>query len=333
MQLFITIISIFVLFYVINHSILIRKIIYQSRLSLSKPAIRAIGLLFFLSLFFFISGLNLFLPENIILKTSSAIQTPKSILLARLSYLRPITEYDQKLLQRLKILDGRLLYVLYGPSALVLCEWCEIKTPETFLYYTIPHILLYYLVNIGIIRLSTSIIFKGVWELWGKSASIITFFLFILELIVLNIYDWKSNAYISSLDIDWIHWKLNKYRSFLMIIIDLSVAFIIWLIDINVWHHIPNEKEQLIFSINNLEESINCIDTLVIMKRALVKDVTLQKQKMEFYQQEEKRLGELYKDMSIKNAGKNVVSQKNIEKKLEVENYVESLIEYLDMKQ
>ncbi|KAG5440730.1 hypothetical protein PCK2_000166, partial [Pneumocystis canis] len=95
----------------------------------------------------------------------------------------------------------------------------------------------------------------------------VTFCLFILELILLNTYDWKSNAHISStLDINWIHWKLKKYRTFSIITLDIFVAFIIWLIDTNISYQMPI-KEQLVSSINNLEESINRIRALTIIKK------------------------------------------------------------------
>ncbi|KAG4302041.1 hypothetical protein PCANB_001934 [Pneumocystis canis] len=331
-QSLITIITTFILFQTIIRFISIKKIFYQLK-PVSKSAFQAIVVLLFFSLFSFIFNLS-FVSENIILKTSSGIQTPESILTTRLNNLRQITEYDKKILQRLKHLNGRLLYVLYGPSALGSCEWCEIETPVTFLYYTIPHVLLYYLVNFGIIRFSTSTLFKKVEKPWGKLASIITFFLFILELILLNTYDWKSNAHISSsLDINWIHWKLKKYRSFLIIILDIFIAFVIWLIDTNVWCLMPTKEEQLIFSINNLKESINRIRALTIIKKVVSRDIFLQEQKMKFYQQEKKRLEELDNDINIKNAENNTISQNETKKFLkEIENYAENLIKYLDMK-
>ncbi|KTW26032.1 hypothetical protein T552_03301 [Pneumocystis carinii B80] len=319
----------FVLFPRIIHSILIKKIFYRLKRFFSKPTIRAISFLFFSSLVFLILELFFFLPENIILKTSSEIQTSEITLIARLARLRRITEYDQKLLSRLKTLDGRLLYILYGPSTLSLCEWCEIETPLTFLYYTIPHVFLYYILNLGIIYLSISILSEKNRKLLRKLIFIILFVFFIMELIMLNIYDWKSNAYINSaLDIDWIHWNLKKYRLFLMIILNLSVAFIIWVININTLYQTPNKEKQLIFSINNLEESINRIRALVIMKRALIKDAFLQEQKMKFYQ--EKRLSQL-NNPNIKDIKKKI-SHDNMKKIMEeVESYAESLIKYMDM--
>ncbi|EMR09887.1 hypothetical protein PNEG_01648 [Pneumocystis murina B123] len=321
----------FLLFPRMIYSILIKKIFYQLKRPLSKSTIRAISFLFLSSLFFLIFELSLFFPENIILKTSSGIQTPEITLIARLTRLRRITEYDWKLLHRLKSLNGRLLYVLYGPSTLGLCEWCEIETPSTFLYYTIPHVFLCYLVNLGIIYLSISVLSEKIGKLLKKLIFIILFLFFILELIMLNIYDWKSNAYINSAsNINWIHWNLKKYRLFLIVTLNLSVAFIIWVINTNILYQIPNKERQLIFSINNLEESINRIRALVIMKRALIKDTFLQEQKMKFYQ--EKRLKELSDSMNVKDIKKKI-SHDNMKKILEeIENYAENLIKYMDMK-
>ncbi|KTW32217.1 uncharacterized protein T551_00899 [Pneumocystis jirovecii RU7] len=305
---------------------------YQITQPLSKSAIRAITFLVFFSLSFLIFNFWL-ISENIILKTSSKIYTSEATLKTRLNHLRQITEYDQKLLERLKCLNGRLLYVLYGPSALGLCEWCEIETPITFLYYIIPHILLHYLINLGIILLSTSVLFEGTVKLWENLASTITFFFFIVELIVLKTYDWKSNEHIdSTLNINWIHWKLNKYRTFFIIALDLFVALIIWFADTNQLHQMPTKEKQLLLSINNLEESINRIRALTIINRAVIIDEFLQKQKMEFYQQEKKRLKELNDSISIKSNMKNTTFENNVKNSIEeIENYAENLVEYLDM--
>ncbi|QSL65725.1 hypothetical protein MERGE_000003 [Pneumocystis wakefieldiae] len=320
-----------VLFSRIVYSILINKIFYRLKRPLSKSTIWSISFLFFSSLFFLIFELFLFSEENIILKTSSGIQTPEITLIARLNRLRRITEYDRKLLHRLKSLDGRLLYVLYGPSTLGLCEWCEIETPLTFLYYTIPHLFLYYLLNLGIIYLSISILSEKIGKILRKLVFIILFFFFISELIILNTYDWKSNEYNNSpLDIYWIHWDLRKYRLFLILTLNLSIAFIIWVINAIISHQMPSKEKQLIFSINNLEESINRICALVIMKKALLKDAFLQEQKMRFYQ--EKRLKELNNTMNINDIKKRI-SHDNMKKILEeVENYAENLIKHMDMK-
>ncbi|KAG5520162.1 hypothetical protein PMAC_001239 [Pneumocystis sp. 'macacae'] len=315
----------------IIRSISIKKIFYQITQPLSKSAIRSISFLVFFSLSFLIFNL-FFISENIILKTSSKIQTSEATLIARLSYLRQITEYDRKLLQRLKYLDGRLLYVLYGPSALGLCEWCEIEIPATFLYYLIPHIFLYYLINLGIILLSISTLFDGTIKSWEKLAPIITFSFFIIELIVLKTYDWKSNENItSSFDINWIYWKLNKYRTLFIIVLDLFVAVVIWFTDINVLYQIPSKEKQLLLSINNLEESINRIRALTIINRAVITDEFLQKQKMEFYQHEKKRLKELDNSIIAKYNMKNMILENNVKNFVEeIENYAENLVEYLD---
>ncbi|KTW28186.1 hypothetical protein T552_02045 [Pneumocystis carinii B80] len=145
---------------------------------------------------------------------------------------------------------------------------------------------------------------------------------------MLNIYDSRSNVYINSaLDINWIYWNLKKYRLFLMITLNLSVAFIIWVINTNILYQIPNKEKQLIFSINNLEESINCIRVLVIMKRALIKDAFLQEQKMKFI----KHLKELNNLANIKDIKKKI-SHDDMKKTLEeIESYAENLIKYMDM--
>ncbi|KAG4305136.1 hypothetical protein PORY_001306 [Pneumocystis oryctolagi] len=329
-ELLVIIIILFILLKAVSYFIS-KKIFYRLSQPLSKSAIRAIAFLVSFSLFFLILNSLLLVPENIILKTSSKIQTPGITLAARLSHLRQITEYDQKLLQRLKHLNGRLLYVLYGPSTLGLCEWCEIETPITFLYYTIPHVLLYYLINLGAIQLSVSTLFGKTINPWGKLVFIITLVFFISELITLKMYDWESNAYTASaLDINWIHWKLNKYRLYFTIILNLFVAFIIWINDTNVWCQMPSKEEQLHFSIKNLEESINRIRTLSIINRVAIEDEFLQKQKLEFCQRK-KQLKEL-DDRNARNRRKNMIPHNNMKNFVtEIENYVESLIEHLDM--
>ncbi|KAL8815470.1 MAG: hypothetical protein Q9191_008466 [Dirinaria sp. TL-2023a] len=96
----------------------------SSRLPITAPPARvkrSLNILFISALLFLLSTLPIFSPENILLATSSRLQTPNDVLFTRLASLRPnktLTASDELLKPRLASIDARCLYLTYGPDTL-----------------------------------------------------------------------------------------------------------------------------------------------------------------------------------------------------------------------
>lgn len=96
-------------------------------------------------------------PENLLRVTRSQPTTSPSLLLNRLSTIRPLTARDTILLQeKFENKASRLLYYKYGPDVLTGCPFCNSQDPRTYLLYAAPAVALPHLWNAVLVGIATS---------------------------------------------------------------------------------------------------------------------------------------------------------------------------------
>ncbi|KIH95257.1 hypothetical protein SPBR_03942 [Sporothrix brasiliensis 5110] len=107
------------------------------------------------------------MPENVFAATESRLQAPTDVLFTRLASNRPnhtLTAADEALRLRLVSLESRLLYLQYGPDALVNCPFCGGTGVDAasrfsamhYLYYAMADLVAAHLANLVLIALVTS---------------------------------------------------------------------------------------------------------------------------------------------------------------------------------
>ncbi|KAF7595432.1 hypothetical protein BBP40_006054 [Aspergillus hancockii] len=136
--------------------------------ALPPNASRALNVLFFAVLFFFLLSLpfNPHAPSpNIFTLTRSRLNTPTDILFNRLARHRPgssLTEADILLRSKFTSVGARKAYLRFGPETLTGCQFCSLDNINTYLLYYLPfHTLLPHLVHLVIVGLVTSAPFAG----------------------------------------------------------------------------------------------------------------------------------------------------------------------------
>ncbi|KAB8228482.1 hypothetical protein ETB97_002282 [Aspergillus alliaceus] len=136
--------------------------------ALPPNASRALNVLFFATLFFFLLSLpvNPHAPSpNIFVLTRSRLNTPTDIVFNRLARHRlenALTDTDTLLRSKFTSLGARKVYLRFGPETLTGCQFCSLENINTYLLYYLPfHTLLPHLFHMVIVGLVTSAPFAG----------------------------------------------------------------------------------------------------------------------------------------------------------------------------
>ena len=238
----------------------------------------ALNILFSAATLAFISTIPALAPENIFKATSSRLQIPSNVLWERVAGLRPdhsLTELDEKLRTRLVTVDGRCLYLMYGPDVIADCPFCNSDEPLTYFYYALPSILLPHFFNLAALGLSTSSAVAGKegsrWRLHGV---ILGSLLALGELFVYYKYDWKANARATRLeDLFPFHWTMCLVRGLGIAIADIGFAGLLWLTSTNRLFVVPpSASERVDNAIRELEIASGKLTAVGIVRNATVRN-------------------------------------------------------------
>jgi hypothetical protein len=166
------------------------------------------------------------LPENVIVLTESRIWTSGDVIGSRLAALNK--RVDTVLIERLISQEGRLLYAMYGP-AVSECKWCDIQNPNSLLMYSIPTILLPYMINAVVVLISTTVWTRETNQWRG------TTIVWLALLAMFDLYSYVrypvSNNLATRLagDVDWFLWRKTMSRGLILAVYNLVVAGIFYL--------------------------------------------------------------------------------------------------------
>ncbi|KAF8475637.1 hypothetical protein BDZ91DRAFT_187872 [Kalaharituber pfeilii] len=269
-----------------------------------------LNLLFLSSFIALLSTLPLFHPENIIRKTSSRLlQTSTDVVFNRLHSLRPPIPTDDLLRKRLTSKDGRLLYALYGPGPLTSCTWCRVDHPETFLYYSLPRILMPHLLHVILLGIVTSSAFGASLNkparIWRTQATLAGIALAIAETWYIATYNHRDNILSrTTSDAVFPHWNLYVYRGLAIASVDGLLGYAIYLTGTGRWGNLiedlPDEKLEEVSSM--LEKSMGVINSATCMKHAAMRDPQLRAQAVRFWEIEALTGKELMEDEDVRAA-------------------------------
>ncbi|KAI0974960.1 hypothetical protein F4678DRAFT_421479 [Xylaria arbuscula] len=216
----------------------------RTQSSIPTSAVRSIWILAAASLILFVLALPFFAPENIFKATSSRIRIHTDVIFTRLENIRPdnrLTEVDDALRAKFVSIEGRLLYLQYGPDVLASCPFCSSKEPTTYLYYAMPSLLAPFLVNLVVVSLATSGAIAGPEATqWRSFGVVVTAALAIINLFVVASYRHNANAHTSRVDdIDMFFWKMRTIRYLLLGVLDAGLAGVVWLTATNRFFDSP----------------------------------------------------------------------------------------------
>ena len=193
----------------------------------------ALNLLFLASAVALASTLPHFMPENVFVLTSARLHTPSNVLWERVAALRPnrsLTELDARLQTRLTSIEGRCLYLAYGPDAVGNCPFCRTDESRTFFVYALPAILFPHLLNLAALGLATSAgLARREGSRWRAPAVLLGSALALLDAFLLWNYDWRANARATRARelVPW-HWQLRVLRGLALAAADTAFAGFLW---------------------------------------------------------------------------------------------------------
>ena len=287
-----------------------------------------------------ISTLPTFTPENIFRLTSSRLQTPSNVLWERVANLRPdrnLTKLDEKLRTRLATIDGRCLYLKYGPDVIGNCPFCNSDEPLSYFYYAFPSILLPHLFNLVALGLSTSSAIVGKeGSRWRLQGAILGSMLALGELFVYYNYDWKANAKVMRTeDLFLFHWTMRLIRGLGIAIADTGFAGLLWLTATNRLFAIPRSAtERVDNAIRQLEIAGGKMQAFGIVHNATVRNQSLRNVSDSYWTREGKIMGEVMAEREVVNDMRAALSSGRLNLPIlekEAEKYADSLISAHDL--
>ena len=259
----------------------------------TPPQVRtALNLLFVTAVIALISTLGFFAPENIFKATQSRLQTPQEVLWSRVSAIRPnntLTETDEALRTRMHSLDGRLLYLTYGPSVTAECPFCNSDDPLSFLWYAIPSILVPHLLNFVVLGLASSTSVAGKE---GRRIRLVAVTLGILaaiiEIYAFGSYDFKLNARAIYTE-DYVHfyWAMRTLRGIGIAVMDIFLAGLLWAMSTNrIFVNLPNPAERIESVARMLESARGKLGAVGIVRNVVLRDETCRKTADDYWRRE-----------------------------------------------
>ncbi|TKA24692.1 hypothetical protein B0A50_05680 [Salinomyces thailandicus] len=304
--------------------------------SLPPTTSYALAVLFVSGLIAFVSTLPFFAPPNIFRQTSSRLQTPGGVLLARLTALKTPTPDDQRLREVLDEggLDARLLYAHYGPHVLSSCPFTRagtIDAAQTYFYYALPSILAPHLFHLFALGIATSGVLSGKeGARWRTLAAIAGIVLGVAEVYIVATYDSRPNARSTRLsEVDFVHWKLQVWRGLAIAAIDGALGWVIWLQATGrAFLKPPSPAERIMDHGRQLESLLTKAKGLGVVRNGTVRDVSMRAKVTDYWTKE----GEIMKD--VFEQPETLEAQRNALKRLdttrvgrEAEAYIDSILD------
>ena len=155
-----------------------------------------------------------------------------------MTHLRPdstLTDLDERLKNVMLTVDGRCLYLLYGPDIVGHCLFCKSDEPNSYFYYALPSILFPHLLNLIALGLATSkSIAKKDGSRWRVHATIAGLVLAVADVAIYQVWDWKANARVHRpQELVHFYWVARFLRGIALTALDGGFAFVLWLSSTN----------------------------------------------------------------------------------------------------
>lgn len=267
--------------------------VQRNRYPVPPTSLLAIGILLFASLVY----LTVFLfggSENVFYSTDARFITPSSVLAARLSKLRPITQDDKVLVDRLSVsLAERINYAIYGPGPLTYCTWCLTIQNETlaqgdammYLLFSLPQIISPYLIHAFILGMTTTpFLARGyVTRDMRVYVSYLLGIAMATEIWILLTFDGTVNASATNLrEVTWLHWDLHSFRYTSLVVISLLHALVVYFLDTG-FIVLPPVMDDRLFQLAAMEENINQRMRFTRVVKGIVMKKSIWRSKVESY--------------------------------------------------
>ena len=306
----------------------------------SESPVWALSALFVSALVALVSTLPPFQPENIFFLTKSRLQTPASVLLSRLSAIRPLTPTDETLRRVFDAggLESQLLYLRFGPSmfscplypnpsvAFVPAEMCILCAAPSILA---PHLL--HLLALGI---ATSHFAGQHAPRWRTIACVAGFVLAAMEFSLL-VYD-DDSANLSSTrvtELDPTHWKFRVWRGLAIAATDAVLGWLMWLQATGrAWVVETEMGERVAEAASALEEIVKRAKTLAVLRNGVAREAGLRRRVESYWSREGEMMASILGDPEAVDAQRMAWKRLDVDKvRKEAEAYVDGgLAEFVD---
>lgn len=279
------------------------------------PVSRALAILFAVSLVAFVSTLPIFSPENIFAKTYSRVQIPVDVLFARLAAIRPhgLTALDSELRAKLVSLESKLLYLKFGPDAIVNCLFCSPEEQRSYVYYQIPAILAPHLFNIAVLALATSGLFVGrEGKVWRKYATLSAIFLIVADVFSLFHYEHQDNAKATRLeDLNMFYWNSRMYRHAAIAGLDAVLGLVLYLSSTNRAFAAPiPPAERLETTARRLESLRSKLMAMAVVRNTVNREGDLRGRTQAYWAHEGVFVGEMMEDREVMESVNNALESR-----------------------
>ncbi|KAI8933956.1 hypothetical protein NX059_008730 [Plenodomus lindquistii] len=279
------------------------------------PRVRhALNLLFVSACVFFVSSFARFAPENIFLQTRSHIRTETSVIFARLRHLRPLTAADEALRAKFNYNRNKLLYLAYGPDALLNCTWCADASGNDQLYhffYSLPAIIAPHLLQLGALGFATSSFVGTEGSRLRTQATIAGMAMLATDcwyMSSLNL-DYNRRAYTVQ-QLDSAFWRVRFIRCISLAVVDLIFALLLWATSTNRWLAQPvSLAERLETATKQSEDTLNKLRALGLLSNSVNRDAALRGVREEYWRTEGQVMAAMIQDEAVMEQINTVVSR------------------------
>jgi len=253
-------------------------------------------------------GLSLarFAPANVFLQTRSHVRTETSVLFARLRHVRPLTATDEVLRAKFALSGrNRLLYLAYGPDALLACMWCASAggdDQQRYFAYSLPAIVVPHLAHLVLIGLVTSSLVAGPESARFRThAAIAGVLLVVVEAWYMGTYDLTANkAAVSVAQLDCVFWRVRLMRYLAFVAVDLGLALVLWATSTNRWLAQPVSLAQhLEAATKQAEDTLNKLRALGLLTNSVHRDATLRGVREDYWRTEGQVMAEVVQDPAV----------------------------------
>lgn len=214
------------------------------------------------------------------------------MLFARLKHFRDLTEEDEALRTRFGYGPvNKLLYLAYGPDTLLNCFWCADSDGNDqlkYFLYSLPKIVTPHVFHLGVLGLATSSLVGSEGSRFRTHATIAGLLLLVSEGWYMGMYDISVNKRAKYMqDIDSAYWRVRFLRCIAFILVDMSLALILWATSTNRWLAQPvNLAERLETTTRQAEETLNKLRALGLLTNSTNRDSALRSVKDAYWRME-----------------------------------------------